>query len=63
MLVEKDDSLGMVMIAIYVDDCLRIGTVEAVEEFINELEENNFDPTCKIVQGREYKRYGSCKHI
>jgi hypothetical protein len=32
----------MVMIAIYVDDCLTIGTEEAIEEVFNVLNGSNF---------------------
>jgi hypothetical protein len=38
----KHSLLGMVMIAIYVDDCLTIGTEEAIEKVINALKEHNF---------------------
>jgi hypothetical protein len=37
----KHSSLGMVFIAIYVDDCLTIGTEESIEEIINALKVNN----------------------
>jgi hypothetical protein len=38
----KHSSLGMVMIAIYVDDCFIIGTEEAIEEVINALKGHDF---------------------
>jgi hypothetical protein len=37
MLVKKHISLGMPMIAIYVDDCLIIGTEEAIKVVVNAL--------------------------
>jgi hypothetical protein len=53
----------MVMIAIYVDDCLTIGAKEAIEDVINALKRNNFglkveenltyNLSCKIVQERD----------
>ena len=59
----KHSSLGMVMMAIYVDDCLTIGTDEAIEEVINALKGHNFGLkvednltdylSCKIVQERD----------
>ena len=51
------------MMAIYVDDCLTIGTDEAIEEVINALKGHNFGLkvednltdylSCKIVQERD----------
>jgi hypothetical protein len=59
----KHSSLGMVIIVIYVDDCLIIGTEEAIEEVINELKGHNFGLkvednltdhlSCKIIQERD----------
>jgi hypothetical protein len=59
----KHRSLRMVMIAIYVDDCLTIGAKEAIEDVINALKRNNFglkveenltyNLSCKIVQERD----------
>jgi hypothetical protein len=46
MVVKKHSSLGMVMIAIYVDDCLTIGTEEAVENNLTDY------LSCKIFQER-----------
>jgi hypothetical protein len=39
---KKHSSLEMVVIAIYVDDCISIGTEEAIEEVINALIGHNF---------------------
>jgi hypothetical protein len=60
---KKHNSLRMVMIAIYIDDFLSIGTEEAIEKVINllkghsfglKVEENLTDYlSCKIVQERE----------
>jgi Holliday junction resolvase RusA-like endonuclease len=62
MVVKKHSSLGMVMIAIYVDDCLTIGTEEAIEKVIHALKEHNLGLkvennltdylSCKIFQER-----------
>jgi hypothetical protein len=61
-LCTKHSSLGMVIVVIFVDDCLAIGTEEAVEEVMNSLKGNNFGLkvednltdylSCKIVQER-----------
>jgi hypothetical protein len=58
----KQISLEMLMNPIYVDDCLTIGTEEAIEEVTNALKGNNFCLkvednltayfSCKIVQER-----------
>ena len=58
----KHSSLGMVMMAIYVDACLTIGTHEAIEEVITAQKGHNFGlkvednlkdySSCKIVQER-----------
>jgi hypothetical protein len=40
---KKHSSLGMLMISIYVDDCLTIGTEEVIEEVINALKADNFN--------------------
>jgi hypothetical protein len=63
LLWTKHSSLGMVMITIYVDDCLSIGTKGTIEEVINALKGNNFGLkvednltdylSCKIVQERD----------
>jgi hypothetical protein len=34
----------MIIVAIYGDDCLNIGTEEAIEAVINALKEHNFGP-------------------
>jgi hypothetical protein len=59
----KHISLGLVMIAIYVDYCLIIGIDKAIEEVINALEGHNFglkveynvtdSLSCKIFQERD----------
>jgi hypothetical protein len=69
----KHSSLGMIMIAIYVDDRLTIGTKEAIEEVINTLKGHNFNLkfednpndylSCKIVQEETEERFGSCNQI
>jgi hypothetical protein len=56
----KHSSIGMVMIAIYVDDCLSIRTEETIEEVIKALKGHNFglkvednltdNLSCKSVQ-------------
>jgi hypothetical protein len=53
----------MVMMEIFVDDCLTIGTEEAIEEVIHKLKRHDFVPkvednlnyylSCKIVQERD----------
>jgi hypothetical protein len=62
---KKHSSLGMVMNAIYVDDCLTIGAEEAIEEVINALKGHNFGLkvediltdylSCKIFQERNIR--------
>ena len=59
----QHSSLAMVMMEINVDDCLTIGTDEAIEEVINALKAHNFGLkvednltdylSCKIVQERD----------
>jgi hypothetical protein len=61
-LCTKNSSLGMVMIAIYVDDCLAIWEEEAIVVVINTLKGHEFGLkvednltgylSCKIVQKR-----------
>jgi hypothetical protein len=72
-LLKKQSSIGIVMTAIYVDDCLTIGTKEATEEVINALKGNNFGLKvednisdyliCKITQERDKEKVLSCSHI
>jgi hydrogenase maturation factor HypE len=60
-------SLGIVMITVYVDDCLTIGTEEATEEVINSLKERNLGLkvednltdylSCKNDQERDEERF------
>jgi hypothetical protein len=49
----------MVMIAIYIDDCLTIGTEEAIEEVMNALKGHNFG--LKVEDNLTY--YLSCKIV
>jgi hypothetical protein len=63
----------MIMIAIYVDDCLSIGTEKAIEEAGFELKGYDFGLkvkdnltdclSCKIVEKETKESFGSCNHI
>jgi len=58
-LMTKQDELGIVMLGIYVDDCLCIGNKAAIDKVIKDLQDKGL--TLKVE--REMKDYLSCEII